>query len=255
MNEIIGFPYDSELQDGKYDRAVSSSVFRNLFKKYFTNGIFPNPSTQFQVFSSSGLNLSVKAGSANLDGVFAQMELDGSLSLETASSQPRIDRVVLRHDDSREVRKPTLLIKKGTPSSSPQAPALERTETVYELCLAEIKVGAGVTSISQSNITDTRLKTDLCGIVSATITSIDTTTFFEQMNDDFNTWFDSIKDTLGEDVAGNLLNLINQNKESIDSIKSDVQSLMDNDFLYKVGTTEPDTESCPQGYFYFQIEE
>lgn len=211
---IVAFPYDSQLTDGKYDRAINSATYRKLLSKYFTTGVFPNPSTQFQVYATTGLNLTVKAGSANIEGVFVQMDTDQSITIETASSQPRIDRVVLKHDDSQEVRAVTLEVKKGTPASNPQAQALERTSSVYEIALADVYVGASATSISQSNITDVRLDSNLCGIVSATITSIDTTTFFEQMTDDFNTWFEGIKGTLGEDTAGNLLNLINEIKET-----------------------------------------
>lgn len=124
---IVAFPYDSELTDGKYDRAINSATYRKLLSKYFTTGVFPNPSTQFQVYATTGLNLTVKAGSANIEGVFVQMDTDQTITIETASSQPRIDRVVLKHDDSKEVRAVTLEVKKGTPSSNPQAPELERT--------------------------------------------------------------------------------------------------------------------------------
>lgn len=205
---IIGFPYNSQDRD----RAINAETYRRLLSKYFTTGVFPNPSTQFQVFAATGMNLIVKAGSANIEGVYVEMESDDSVAIETASSQPRIDRVILKRDDSTEVRATTLVVKKGTPASNPQAPALERTETIYEIALADVMVDAGTTSIAQSNITDVRLDSILCGIVSATIKSIDTTTFFEQMTDDFNTWFEGIKGTLGEDTAGNLLNLINEIK-------------------------------------------
>lgn len=205
---IIGFPYNSQDRD----RAINAETYRRLLSKYFTTGVFPNPSTQFQVYATTGMNLTVKAGSANINGVYVEMESDDSITIDTASSQPRIDRVVLKHDDSTEIRATSLVVKKGTPSSNPQAPTLERTETIYEIALADVYVGASATSIAQSDITDLRLDSRLCGIVSATITSIDTTTFFEQMNDDFNTWFDGVKGTLGEDSAGNLLNLINEVK-------------------------------------------
>lgn len=205
---IIGFPYNSQNRD----RAINAETYRRLLSKYFTTGVFPNPSTQFQVFSSSGMALTVKAGSANINGVYVEMESDDSVTIETASSQPRIDRVVLKHDDSTEVRATNLVVKKGTPSSNPQAPTLERNATVYEIALADVRVNANASSINQGNISDLRLKTDLCGIVSATIQSIETDTFYAQMNYEFNTWFEGVKTALGEDVAGNLLNLINEIK-------------------------------------------
>lgn len=202
---IIGFPYNSQDRD----RAINAETYRRLLSKYFTTGVFPNPSTQFQVYATTGMNLTVKAGSANINGVYVEMESDDTVTIETASSQPRIDRIVLKHDDSTKVRATTLEVKKGTPASNPQAPALERNATVYEIALADVQVNIDAISINQGNISDLRLQTDLCGIVSATIQSIETDTFYAQMNYEFNTWFEGVKNTLGEDVAGNLLNQIN----------------------------------------------
>jgi hypothetical protein len=118
--------------------------------------------------------------------------------------------------------------------------------------LADIYVGAGVISISQSAITDLRLNTELCGIVHGTVEQVDTTTLFNQYltwlqekknqyNQDmlawtaqkksefeiwaeaqeqgfeawraqeeqsFYAWLEYLQDILDENVAGNLLNLI-----------------------------------------------
>lgn len=151
----------------------------------------------------------------------------------------RIDRVVLRLDFlNREIK---TIIKKGTFASNPVAPELQRDSDVYELGVADIHIGKGAISITQSNITDLRMNTNLCGLVNSLIQA-DTTAIFNQYLDwynskkndyegwyssttnqyqtdmsnmelqfqnNFNTWFDSVKNTLGSDVAGNLLNQIN----------------------------------------------
>ena len=62
----------------------------------------------------------------------------------------------------------------GTASSTPTAPAISRTELIYDLCLAEITRPAGSTSISTGQITDTRLDEALCGIVRDGVTGIPT---------------------------------------------------------------------------------
>ena len=49
--------------------------------------------------------------------------------------------------------------------------------------------------------------------------------------------------------------VINENKESIADVQANVQDLLENDLLYVVGTDDPTTDNCPNGYFYFQIEE
>jgi len=80
---------------------------------------------------------------------------------------PRIDRVILRNDETE--RKPSIFILEGAYSSAPQPPDLTNNDTIQELCLAEIYVAAGAVAISQSDITDTRADTGLCGFIAYTV--------------------------------------------------------------------------------------
>ena len=59
-----------------------------------------------------------------------------------------------------------------------------RNSSVYELCLAEVLVEGGSTEIKQSNITDTRLLNDVCGMCSS-LAEIDTQTLYTQMTTQF----------------------------------------------------------------------
>ena len=87
-------------------------------------------------------------------------------------SLPRIDRIVVRYDAG--ARTASLQVLQGTASSTPTAPAISRTELIYDLCLAEITRPAGSTSITTGQITDTRLDEALCGIVRDSVTGIPT---------------------------------------------------------------------------------
>ena len=62
------------------------------------------------------------------------------------SNLPRIDRVVLRYDATS--RSTSLQVLQGTPSSEPSAPAISRTELVYDLCLCQISRPAGQTALT-----------------------------------------------------------------------------------------------------------
>ena len=96
-----------------------------------------------------------------------------TLTLPLADAQrPRIDRVVLRYDAA--ARKSYLLVLEGTPASTPTAPAISRTNLLYDLCLAQITRPAGSTAITAGNITDTRLDESLCGVMSDDVTRIPT---------------------------------------------------------------------------------
>jgi hypothetical protein len=87
-------------------------------------------------------------------------------------SRPRIDRIVMRYDAG--ARAASLHVLQGTASSTPTAPAISRTELIYDLCLAEITRPAAAASITTGQITDTRLDEALCGIVRDSVTGIPT---------------------------------------------------------------------------------
>lgn len=203
------------------DRKYKSEDFASYFNKFITNGVFPNPSTNLQIMAGDGMNVVIKAGSAWINGYVYDNTTDLILPVDPADGVlNRIDRIVLRYDTiNREIK---AKIKKGTFASAPVAPALQRDADAFELALADISIAKGVVSISQAYISDTRLNTDLCGIVNSLI-QVDTTTLLNQyeagmqakeaqFTQDFNTWFATIQGSLDGDTAGNLLNLINNHK-------------------------------------------
>ena len=121
-------------------------------------------------------DLTVSAGQAWMHvsrwvGLSVTMREAQTLTLPLADSAlPRIDRVVLRYDATS--RTTTLEVLQGTPSSEPAAPAISRTEMVYDLCLAEVSRPAGQTSVSAADLTDTRADEALCGLMRDGVTGI-----------------------------------------------------------------------------------
>lgn len=189
------------------DRKYKASDLAEYFNSFISNGVFPNPSINLQVLNNNDMTITLKSGKAWINGYVYINTDDLVLNIDVADGVlNRIDRIVLRYDTVN--RNITAKVKKGTFASAPTAPDLQRDADVYELGLADIAVNAGATSISQSNITDQRQNSDLCGIVNSLIT-VDSITLFNQFTDAFNTWFAGIKNTLDSDVAGNLLNQIN----------------------------------------------
>ena len=85
------------------------------------------------------------------------------------STLNRIDRVVLGF--SAVDNATTLYIKKGTPASSPAAPAVTQTPTLYELGLFDVAIPAGLTALTMANITDQRANGAVCGIMTDGVTA------------------------------------------------------------------------------------
>lgn len=211
------------------DRKYDANRFAEYFATFIGNGVFPNPSSNLQVMANNDMTVTVSVGKAWINGYILINDDDYILNIEPADGiLSRIDRIVARYDTvDREIR---LEVKQGAYSSSPVAPSLQRDADAHELGLADVYVGKGIISITQANITDLRLNSDVCGIVHGLVDQVDTTTIFnqyqawfnditsgteqeiadwqQQQYDDFMIWFQSIQDILEGDVAANLASRI-----------------------------------------------
>jgi hypothetical protein len=163
-----------------HDRTYKAEDWAEYFASFIGNGVFPVPSTELQVVAGSGMNVTVRAGKAWINGYFYQNTGDLTVQLATADGQlNRIDRIVVQWNLTN--RTISTKVKSSGFSASPSAPAVQRDADIYEL----VFVAAGVTAITQSRITDQRLNTSLCGVVAAVVDQIDTAAFNAQLQ----AWF------------------------------------------------------------------
>lgn len=182
--------YDSESGRPIYDRPSTATDLRAMFKSFISTGVYPNPSTNFQVEpSGEEMTVIVQAGLAWIEGAFALEEDSRTLTVQASStSYDRIDRVVLRLNLAMAARSIDLYVLEGTPAPSPTAPALTRNNTIYEIALADLFIAKNTSIISAQRITDTRGVDELCGWTHGVIDQVDTTTIFNQ----YKAWFDQI---------------------------------------------------------------
>ena len=139
----------------------------------------------FAVTAQGGLSVQVSAGQAwvrpaRFKGRSIIMEQPTTLPLTAADAvRSRIDRIVLRYDAA--AKKTRLQVLEGVPDSAgPAAPAITRTELIYDLCLAEIKRPAGSTAVTVADIYDTRADETVCGVMRDGVTGIPTGTLVQQ---------------------------------------------------------------------------
>lgn len=205
MSYKSGFFDAQDLGEGNFDRVYNSADLAHYFSLFVGNGVFLNPTTSLQVSSQPTPNMSVKValGSGWINGYFITVTSPETLTIPTAhGSLPRIDSILMRLDlGTRQIQ---LVVSSGTATSSPQPNSLIRTGNYYDLELAQVKVPAGATSITQSLIKDMRYDVNRCGLVKGLIDQIDATAFFNQYQDQFNTWFENLQHQLSGDVAANL---------------------------------------------------
>ena len=168
MSKIVLYPAN----DYDFDAADVAAYLAGL-----TSGVFSS-AEDFPVTAAGGLKVTVGAGRgwvhpSRFTGYSITKREADTLTMPLADpSLPRIDRIVMRYDAG--ARAASLQVLQGTASSTPTAPAISRTELIYDLCLAEITRPAGSTAVTTGQITDTRLDEKLCGIVRDGVTGIPT---------------------------------------------------------------------------------
>ena len=175
MADIITYPEDGI----RYDADDASGYLATRL-----SGVY-SAEEDFSVTAQGGLSVQVSAGQAwvrpaRFKGRSIIMEQPTTVVLTEADPvRSRIDRIVLRYDAA--AKKTSLQVLDGTPdSAAPAAPAISRTELVYDLCLAEIRRPAGSTSVTAADITDTRADETVCGFMRDGVTGIPTGTLVQQ---------------------------------------------------------------------------
>lgn len=163
------------------DRKYNAEQINEFFGQLISSGVLPNPSTNLQVTAGGGMTVNVAEGKGFVDSHWVKNDSILNLTIDTADSVlNRIDAVIMKLDLNINARSLTIEVKKGTPASYPLAPTMTRTTTVKEYCLATVTVGKSVTSLTQSNIKDTRADNSVCGWVTGLIQQVDTSTLYKQ---------------------------------------------------------------------------
>lgn len=164
MTEHFGFFDAMQDSNGNYDREYNAQQFTEPFRALVTTGVMKGAYNQLEV-TANGANMvsAVKSGVAFVEGRYYYNDALVELTHDTeVIGLNRIDRIVVRMDSTTDARYVKTFIKKGVPSTSPVAPTLTQTPTVYEISLAQVRVVGGQTFIASNNVTDERGKDVVC---------------------------------------------------------------------------------------------
>lgn len=231
------FFYPSE----NHDRIYNAASFEYWLKKFFTSGVFAG---DLQVTANDDMTVTMSGGYANVDGKVRFFEESQVLQLETANNwdYDRIDTIVVERNDT--LRDVDVKVVTGTYSRDPEPTAPIRGNGIYQLVVAQVKVVHGAVRIVQADITDTRMSSDVCGIVTGAVEQVDFSqisaqfdsfmevhkkkvaedytaytdeiaAFESQAEESFTAWFEKIRDQLSTDAAGKLQNQIDALKDGI----------------------------------------
>lgn len=213
--EIATF-FNSKGGDRKYNAAHWANYFKPLFKSGVFNG-------DLQVVENGGMSVTVNSGYAWMIGYGYQNTEPLVIDLEVASGNlNRYDAIKIKLDLS--ARTITAYADKGGNAASPAKPANTRSDTVFEITLAEVYIAAGTTVITQSMITDTRMDNSKCGWVAGAVDQID----FSQIYAQFNKYFDEQRFRIVNDVE-TFEEGIDQKQQAADEYLQQYKGEVDND--------------------------
>lgn len=199
--------------------------WRDYFEDIVETGVLDKTASNLQVRAGSGMNIIVPTGKAWLLGYGYYNDSNKTIQLQTANgTYPRIDSVVTRYDESPPLAHPKIetIVVTGTPTSNPSPPSIVRTNTIYDLKLAEVTVKKGATSISQADIKDTRFDATVCGIVKSPASRIDTTNLFAQYDAEFQNFKGQMQ---AGDIASSLQMQVNALTDQLGEMTSRVAEL------------------------------
>ena len=161
------------------DRKYTADDFCAFFSDFYTDGILAKNLNGFRTVPLGMMELELESGTAYVQGRWYRKTSSQKLNIALSDTEyDRYDAVVIRCDFRQ--RAIYAEIVQGIPSAEPQFPLPKRDSDAYELITAYIHVKANSYEITAADITDTRFNAELCGIVTGTIKTIDTSELFAQ---------------------------------------------------------------------------
>lgn len=226
------FPFDSEVVNGKEDRTYPADEFAAYFRSFISSGIFMKESTNLQVVTNGDMSVTLHPGKMIIDGYGYRNVEDIIINLDPADGVlDRIDRISITW--SKADRDIHCTVQSSTYSYEPIEPECRRTAEYKDYVVADIRVKAGCVSISQEDITDQRLNSEVCGLAMP-FAEIDTSeinkkleAYYERVmkendswrqdeQESFDDWFATLQDKLSGDVAANLQLQIDELNDFVD---------------------------------------
>ena len=244
--------YNSLNGDRKYDSEDLSRMFDGIIY----DGVIGAVGDTFAVKAGTGNTVNVSSGRAWFNHTWTYNDAPMPISCGSAAVLlDRYDAIVLEVNAASDVRKNSIKVVTGTEASNPAKPAMENTEFVHQYPLAYILRKAGSNSILQSQI-ENAVGTEACPICTGVLKSLNVEQMMAQWEAQFDEWFQSAKDNLSGDVAGNLLNKIEKAEDKIPymytatlSVNNWIRSsgtYYSNGYIYKqTATMVPDISSAP----------
>lgn len=215
MTVSSGF-FNSVNHDRLYDAEQLSSIFDGII----IDGVYENVGEAFNViaYPDEYNTVLVGTGRAWFDHTWTLNDSRFSITLDPPNEMlGRIDAIVIDVNKERDTRKNSIIYLKGDEATPDFPPTLIDTENHHQYPIAYITRHAEQNGpIKQSDIEIT-VGTGACPIVTGVLEAQNLENLMQQLDSEFNEWWDGIKEVLDENVATNLQNQINEINAKLDS--------------------------------------
>lgn len=155
---ITYFPFDSG-----QGANVTETHWMKMAQHWLGTGVIQGVRDTLEVYGdSTGMQVKVKSGAAWIKGHYFESDAEELLSIGGADpTNPRIDRIIVRLDWAENTIQFAVL--QGTPAVSPIAPVVTQSTSRWEIALAQVRVNAGVLTITAGDVTDERAYAKVMG--------------------------------------------------------------------------------------------
>lgn len=210
-----------------HDRVYDAEQFSSIFDGVINDGVYESVGDAFSITPNTSVNDSVIVGTGRawFDHTWTYNDAQFSLTLEPPNLvATRIDAIVIDVDRRDSARNNSIIVVQGTPAQDAQKPSMILEELHRQYPIAYITIPPGNSDIISSSNIEYNVGKSNCPLVTGPLEVINSDNFFAQMDanfeifkdgisDEWNTWFDGIKDLIDDLNIGNI-NLVN----SVDNV-------------------------------------
>lgn len=218
MTVSSGF-FNSVNHDRLYDAEQLSSIFDGVIE----DGVYQAIGEAFKVSIVEDAEnvVTVGTGRAWFDHTWTVNDSTYAITLDPPNEAlGRIDAIVLDVDRTQSVRKNSIEYIRGVYSESPQKPALTKSDLHNQYPLAYITMPSGSDTVITNLNIEITVGTSDCPLVIGVLESFNGDLFIQQIDAEFNEWWDGIKDVLDENTATKLQNQINDLNDHLETLES-----------------------------------
>lgn len=207
------------------DRVCNAESFKTWIRSFFTNGVTMG---SFETAKPGDTTITVSPGFVNINGTVQHFKESHEFEIQRGSGY-RYDTIVIEYNADDEVRDIVMKIVKG--GAEPVAPV--QYSSLYQLVVATIYVPAS----GDITIQDNRGDEAKCGYVKITASEKSAediaaefvtymAMYMSEKQDDFDAWFNAIKQETSEKMAGNV-DVVMNNIQSAKQMEDNLEVFID----------------------------